>query len=93
MLSISLECEASFALCDKFNQALVDKSWPHHYGGQTHTSEIEASMDLIFTVTLVNVWNMWRSLNVRERDQVEFKSAMELLAIEIVGHLEVKKKW
>jgi hypothetical protein len=83
----SLEYEASFALCDKFNLALVDKGWPHKYGGQTHTSEIEASMDLIFTVTLVNVWNIWRSLNVAERDGVQFKEAMELLAIEIVHHL------
>lgn len=86
------EYERSFNLCDQFNQALVDKSWPHHYGGQTHSSEIEASMDLVFTVTLVNVWNMWRSLNVQERHGVDFKSAMELLAIEIVGHLAKPKK-
>jgi len=81
------EYEASFAECDKFNALLVDKSWPHNYGGQAYTSETQAASDLLFTATLLNIWNMWRSLNVRERSEVSFREAMEQLATEIVGRL------
>ena len=55
------------------------------YGGRFYSSEIEASSDLMFTVMIVSLWSLWRSLNVDARLRTSYKEFCMQLGLEIMG--------
>ena len=70
---VSDEYKAMFSICDKFNRALHDRTWPHRHGGGTHVGDWNAVHDFYFSSTLQNVFNAWRCLNNIGRGQFQFR--------------------
>ena len=81
----AFEYQYNFASCDKYNRRLHDKSWPHRYAGGTISVEYRAGHDFLFTCALVNLHQLWKSLDFAERKTESFKQFTEALAKEIVA--------
>ena len=79
-------CEQMLKVCDTFNSALHDKSWPHPRGGNGVRGDLGCHHDFIMACIMQNVRNAWFALNVCDPSSVSFEEMMTDLAMDIYTH-------
>lgn len=52
----------TFSVCDKLNQEMHDKTWPHKHGGFSRLGDPGEQNEYAFTTMLLNTFNLFRSL-------------------------------
>jgi hypothetical protein len=73
-----------FSGVDQFNRRLNDKGWPHKCGGRLDRAEQRAASNYVFTVLLVNLHHLWKSLS-GDRSDLSFSEFCDMLALELMG--------
>lgn len=76
----------TFSVCDNFNRALHDRTWPHRHGGGTKMGALASLNDFYFSSILQNVLNSWFSLNPKYGVNYNFKETSIELADELYGY-------
>ena len=69
-----------FDICDDFNRALHDNSWPHPRGGNGVQGDLARHHDFIMACILQNIQNAWLAQNVSDPFSVTSEEMMTELA-------------
>ena len=75
-----------FDVCDSFNRALHDRSWPHTRGGGGISGDIGSHHDFLMACILQNVRNAWFALNATDQRTYSFEVMMKDLAHELYSY-------
>ena len=78
------------ASCDTFNQQMSNRTFPYALPRDTNTAVAKSIWNYLFTSTLLNCWNVWKTV-LRNRDSEcqtpSFQTFCDLLSKEIVEKL------
>ena len=75
-----------FDVCDSYNRALHDRSWPHPRGGAGTAGDMGCRHDFLMACILQNIRNAWLALNAVEPSTYSFENMMKDLAYELYTH-------
>jgi hypothetical protein len=75
-----------FGMCDIFNRAFHDRSWPHKRSGGGRTGEIGRHHDFLMTCILQNTRNAYHAIMGTDQHRPEFKRFCIDLSNQIFDH-------
>ena len=87
------EYKTFFSGCDKFNQAMHNKTLPYRAPNNTHVAEERNIWNYLFTAILLNTWFAWKAIlrgKNPEHQLPSFRDFCRELAIDIIRNLCVK---
>ena len=75
-----------FEVCDNFNRALHDRSWPHPRGGKGTPGDMGCHHDFLMACVMQNIRNAWLVLNATDPLSYSFEDMMKDLAYELYSY-------
>ena len=75
-----------FEICDNFNRALHDRSWPHPRGGKGIQGDMGCHHDFLMACVMQNVRNAWFALSETDPLSYSFEDMMKDLAYELYSY-------
>jgi hypothetical protein len=75
-----------FEVCDNYNRALHDRSWPHPRGGAGTSGDLGCHHDFLMACVLQNIRNAWLVLNATDPLLYPFEDIMKDLAYELYSY-------
>lgn len=78
-----------FDVCDNFNRALHDRTYPHKRGGKATSGDIGRHHDFLLACVLQNTRNAYQTARGIDIEDESFREFCDLLADQIIGAIVV----
>jgi hypothetical protein len=72
-----------FEICDNFNRALHDRSWPHPRGGKGIPGDMGCHHDFLMACIMQSVRNAWLALSETDPSSHSFEEMMKDFAYDL----------